>query len=100
MTLSLQHFKSDGEGQGSTFSVDLPVYLRTANPALALDRGSEGQRQPANDEIVAFLDSNRTPGPGSGPAPMEISPSEEVVKIERPRMQLLIVDDSAPNRSV
>lgn len=90
--------------------MDLPVYLRRTANNPALDRVSEGQQQPADDEIVAFLDSNRVPDPNSSstallataptPTPMQIFPVEEVMKVERPRMQLLIVDDSAPNRSV
>jgi len=99
-TVDAQHFESAGEGEGSTFIVELPTYLKSANSFLdsipsILDVVSTTNSRPASSSNISLRivpieeDEDRLTG-------------DEVIDLESGNpsrdLTILIVDDSSPNR--
>ena len=91
----MQHFRSDGEGLGSTFFVELPVYkkmtdrVEEVHTAEAITPGPvERSADPADLNILRALEEKKDDGNGD----------IESGSPKKKRLRVLIVDDSAANR--
>lgn len=88
----LQHFRSDGEGLGSTFFVELPVYKKMTeevHTAEAITPGPvERSADPADLNILRALEEKKDDDNGDIESGFP----------KKKRLRVLIVDDSAANR--
>eukprot|EP01036_Dinobryon_divergens_P026188 gene26187-34806_t len=90
------NFHSDGEGKGTTFSVEFPFYKRRMDSSVALFHVD-----PVPPNAQNSLSGGTRIVSSSRVFPMERN-MDEVIDIENgiQRLQILIVDDSSANRAV
>ena len=84
---NIQHFRSGGEGLGSTFYVHLPVYNRRGDP--------EAERKATAIHSATNLAHNNN----SDSLDMKIDDNDDVdIEMGVKKLRVLIVDDSSANR--